>query len=71
MLGSAITLYFGHIGIDLPAPGSTVPTLLRPTLTARYLIEAQVQAVLGAAIAALWPAFRASALRPVEALQHA
>lgn len=68
--GAAVTLYLGHVGIDLPAPGATVSTLLRPTLTLRFLVEAQLQAVAGTAIAALWPALRASALRPVEALQH-
>jgi putative ABC transport system permease protein len=68
-LGAAVTMYFGHVGIDLPAPGATVSTLLRPVVTGRYLVEALVQAVVGAGVAALWPAFRASALRPVEALQ--
>lgn len=67
--GAAVTAWAGHVGIELPAPGATVSAMLRPTITARYLIEALVQAVLGATIAALWPAFRASALRPVEALQ--
>jgi putative ABC transport system permease protein len=69
MFGVAVTVWAGHVGIELPAPGATVSAILRPTITAGYLVEALVQAVLGATIAALWPAFRASALRPVEALQ--
>lgn len=71
LLGTAVTLYFGQVGIELAAPGATVVSILRPVLSARDLAEALVQAVVGSALAALWPAFRASALRPVEALQHA
>jgi len=69
-LGYALVTYLGHRGLAIPAPGAEVPTLVRPTVDALFLARAFVQAVLGASLAALWPAYRASRLRPVEALSH-
>ncbi len=67
-LGAAIVAYIAHVGLPIPAPGATVPSIVRPGLDAVFLLRALAQATLGAAIAALWPAWRASRLRPVEAL---
>ncbi|MBX7098260.1 MAG: FtsX-like permease family protein [Myxococcaceae bacterium] len=69
VLGSLLTLYLNHQGIPLPSPGATVPSIVRPFITARFLLAALVGAPVGAALATLWPALRAAALRPVEALQ--
>ena len=69
VLGWLMTQWLHHRGISLAAPGASVESIARPTVTIAYLIQALVQAVLGSSLAALWPAFRASGLRPVEALQ--
>ncbi len=71
MLGYAIVLYLNHIGIPLPSPGATVPSIIRPYVTSTFMVTAIIGAPLGAALATLWPAWHASRLRPVEALQSA
>jgi putative ABC transport system permease protein len=58
-------------GIPLPSPGATVPSIVRPFVSPRFIIGAFVGTPLGAAVATLWPAYRAALLRPVEALQSA
>jgi putative ABC transport system permease protein len=58
-------------GIPLPSPGATVPSILRPFVSPRFIVGAFIGTPLGAALATLWPAYRASLLRPVEALQSA
>ena len=60
-----------HTGIPLPAPGATVPSIIRPFVTTRFILTAAIGTPLGAALATLWPAWRASRLRPVEALASA
>jgi len=70
-LGVAIVTWFHHAGIPLPAPGATVPSIIRPFVSTRFLVSAVIGTPLGAALATLWPAWRASRLRPVEALQSA
>jgi putative ABC transport system permease protein len=58
-------------GIPLPSPGATVPSILRPFVSPQFMVAAFIGTPLGAALATLWPAYRASLLRPVEALQSA
>lgn len=70
-IGYAIVLWLNHTGIPLPAPGATAPSVIRPFVGARFVFAIIFGAPLGAAIATLWPAWRASRLRPVEALQTA
>ncbi len=70
-LGFAVVTYFHSAGIPLPAPGATVPSIIRPFVSSRFLISAVIGTPIGAALATLWPAWRASRLRPVEALQSA
>lgn len=71
LLGSVIVTILGHVGIPLPAPGAAVPSIVRPFLTPFYFVAALAGVPVGAALACLWPAWRASRLRPVEALQTA
>ncbi len=66
-LGLSIVAYFGQHGIPLPAPGATVPSILRPFVSTRFVIAGLLGTPLGAALATLWPAYLASQLRPVEA----
>ncbi len=55
-------------GIEMTAPGSNVPFVLVPYVTLPYLAQVGALAMLGAGLFALYPAFRASRLRPVQAL---
>lgn len=68
VLGAAVVAFFHSKGIAMPAPGASVPSMVRPVVSAAFLLQTLAEATLGAALASLWPAWRASALRPVEAL---
>jgi putative ABC transport system permease protein len=64
-----IVVYIASLyGIEIPAPGSTIRFMLRPFLSANYLASAFCITTLGSALVSVWPAWRASRLRPVEAL---
>jgi putative ABC transport system permease protein len=71
IVGFALVSIAHQKGIPLPSPGATVPSILRPFVSARFMVGAFIGTPLGAAVATLWPAYRASLLRPVEALQSA
>lgn len=71
LVGWAVTLWLGQRGIHLPAPGASADSIIRPHVSVLYLVRAVGMATVGAALAALWPAYRAAQLRPVEALAHA
>ena len=71
LVGYGVVLWLHHAGIPLPAPGATVPSIIRPFVGGRFILAALVGTPFGAALATLWPAWRASRLRPVEALQSA
>jgi len=68
--GLAVTIWLGRRGVDISMPGMTVSNVLRPYLLPPFLAAAVVLAVVGATAAAVYPALRASKMRPVEALQH-
>jgi putative ABC transport system permease protein len=70
LVGWAVTLWLGHRGIVLPAPGAQADSIIRPFVSGLYLVRAVGLATVGASLAALWPAYRAAQLRPVEALAH-
>lgn len=75
-LGAAIGLALGFsfvslaaaIGISIPAPGSSLKFVLHPFITLTFVVEAFLLTTVGAALVSVWPAYRASRLRPVEAL---
>lgn len=67
-LGGLIVFIMSTIGIAIPAPGSTIKFILVPYLTAEYVLSAFIFTTVGAAVVSVWPAWRASRLRPVEAL---
>ena len=67
-LGGLIVYLMSTIGIRIPAPGSTIKFVLVPYLTVDYVVSAFIFTTVGAALVSVWPAWRASRLRPVEAL---
>ena len=68
LAGLGLVAWLHHHGIALPAPGATTDSIVRPFVGAAFLVRSVGLAALGSAVAALWPAMRASRLRPVEAL---
>lgn len=70
-IGYLAVRWLHQVGVPIPAPGATFESILRPFVSPQYLAVSLLVAVAGSVLATLWPAFRASGLRPVEALQHA
>ncbi|MDY7226781.1 ABC transporter permease [Hyalangium rubrum] len=68
-LGSVIVGVLGVRGIPMENLGTGGPTLLRPELDPSFAGLTCAVAVVGAVIAAAWPAWRASRLNPVDALR--
>jgi putative ABC transport system permease protein len=68
VLGAAIVFIMSLVGIPISAPGSSLKFILRPFLTLDYILIAFSFTAFGAALVSVWPAWRASRLRPVEAL---
>jgi putative ABC transport system permease protein len=66
--GTVVTVALGRHGITFRFPGSAVPFVLTPFMRPAYLAQVLLSATAGAGLFALYPAFRASRLRPVEAL---
>ena len=67
-VGQSLVAYFGHHGILLKIPGALAPLHIYPRVQLGYVLFILLLAAGGAALAALWPAIRASRLRPVQAL---
>lgn len=67
-LGSGVVLWLNRRGIEISMPGSTVPFTIYPYVTPTYLVGVIALAGFGALIFAAYPAWRASRLRPVQAL---
>jgi putative ABC transport system permease protein len=69
-LGSAIVhVIAARGGVSANAPGTTVIKYIVPETPAALVTIALVASVAGALVAAVYPAWRASRLRPVEALR--
>ena len=67
-LGCAMVAFLHWKTLVIQAPGSGVPFTLVPYMTVQYVALMMGVATLGSGIFALYPAWRASALRPVQAL---
>ena len=68
VVGNSLVSYLGYKGILLRIPGMTAPVHIYPRLSLGYTAFMILVSACGAVLAALWPAIRASALRPVQAL---
>ncbi|MDP2342763.1 MAG: ABC transporter permease [Deltaproteobacteria bacterium] len=69
VLGLLLVTLAGVRGLSFSPPGSGVPLILHPQPSIEVAVVAVVVAALGAVLASAWPARRAAALDPVEALR--
>lgn len=68
-LGSTVVRVLGMKGIPVQGLGTGANAVVRPELTVPFIVLAFSVAVVGALGAAAWPAWKASRLRPVDALR--
>ncbi|MBL8910766.1 MAG: ABC transporter permease [Archangium sp.] len=68
VLSMALTAALGKKGLKFTPPTATMSIDIYPFFTPRFVVIIFVIAVVGAVLFALYPAMRASKLRPVEAL---
>jgi putative ABC transport system permease protein len=68
-LGAAIVSFLGAKGIPVENLGTSGTTFVRPELDLLFVGLAFAVAVMGAVLAAAWPAWKASQLNPVDALR--
>jgi putative ABC transport system permease protein len=68
-LGALIVRVLAVLGIPIENIGTGGPVMLRPELDVPFAGMTFGVAVVGAVVAAAWPAWRASRLNPVDALR--
>lgn len=68
ILAVSILLFLNHRGLSFALPGQTVATVLYPTITIAFLSKVFFLALLSALGASFIPAYRASKMKPVQAL---
>lgn len=69
LVGVTIILIMNQTDLTFAPPGSGGEVTMYPTIGVGYVFVAVVLAVFGALMAALYPAWRASHLRPAEAIR--
>jgi putative ABC transport system permease protein len=69
VLGSVLVRLIALRGLAIPGLGTGADAVIRPELNASFAVMTFGVAVGGALLAAAWPAWRASRLRPVDALR--
>ncbi len=67
-LGMVVVYALGKVGLPMRPTGATIPDVVRPVVSVGFVLQAVVVAIVGAAVAALYPAYRASRMTPVQAL---
>jgi len=67
-VATGLVSYCGHTGILLRVPGMLAPMHVYPRVSLGYELMVLTLSAGGAALAALWPAVRASRMRPVQSL---
>ena len=69
LCGYVLVFLMNRIGIPISAPGSTFKIMMRPFLFTDWVLMNGFLTVLFTSAISFWPAYRASRLDPVEALQ--
>ena len=68
-IGGGIIGWMGYRGLDFRAPGVPTAVTIHPFTTPSYVMLAVGFAVIAALVSALYPALKASRMRPAEALR--
>ena len=68
-VGVLVVTVLHTTGISISAPGSTLAMVLRPEVSVMYLFKTLISTVIGCMVLSVLPAFKASSLNPIEALQ--
>lgn len=66
--GFGVVYWLGEKGIEFSFVGSKVPFVLSAGVSYTFLVQVFFASVLGAAVFGIYPAYRASRLKPVDAL---
>lgn len=69
-VGTTVVTIMGAVGITLLPPGASLPQRLEPFIQFSFVARVVALSSVGAVLAALYPAAKASAMRPVDALGH-
>lgn len=69
ILGVTVVGVMNRIGLRFTFPGTESQIVIRPEVTVYFIILSVLVAVIGALLAATYPAYRASQLRPAEAIR--
>ncbi len=67
-VGVVIVTLLAHKGIVLQPPGASLPATIHPVTSLLFLVRMTALGIAGAVVASFLPAWRASRMRPVEAL---
>lgn len=69
LLGLSLTAAAGVRGLTITPPGALFAQVIHPVASVELALTAVLVAVVGAVLAAAWPAYKASRMNPVEALR--
>ncbi len=67
-IGQAVVGFLHWHGFRITAPGQSTPLLLRPFVEWQYMATIGAMVAVGCVLASIYPAFRASRLKPIEAM---
>lgn len=68
VLISSLMTYLHFHGLDFTLPGQAVSTILYPYVSVRFVVGVFFLSIASALLASFYPAYRASRMRPVQAL---
>jgi putative ABC transport system permease protein len=69
IVGALLVYTLNKIGLPITAPGSSYKFMMRPWVSGSWLAASSLTVIVCTSLVSFWPAYRASRLNPVEALQ--